>query len=136
MHFANTDNILKSRNKYSLAGIFLPVLKFEPRTLYIAMQALYFLASSPAFLVDFCYFLGRVTYFCLGASPQTEIFLSVVSCVYGITYMYSKTQLINWDGGLNFFPGLALNCDHPTLHLLKSWDYRHESPYPVCLLSF
>jgi hypothetical protein len=28
---------------------------------------------------------------------------------------------------MNFLPGLALNHNPPNLHLLSSWDYRHEA---------
>jgi hypothetical protein len=63
----------------------------------------------------------------------TKILLFMLIQVTGMTGMHHHSQLFHWLWWTlaNFLPRLASNPDPPDLHLLSSWDYRLELPWPM-----
>jgi hypothetical protein len=106
---------------------FLMVLRFKRRVLRLLNRCSTTWGTLPATFC-FSYFSGGVSQFC----PRPAILHLMASYLSGITGLHHHTSLLIKMRFLSLLPGLALNCDPPSLHIPSSWDNRmhhYARPY-------
>jgi hypothetical protein len=72
--------------------------------------------------------LNRVLCFFFPPRPAWTTILPMYTSHVARMNRHAPSHPVHW---LRCSVGLALNLDPPNLHLLSSWDYRHEPLYPA-----